>query len=142
MGRFQYGKISLTIQTSQHLVKLLHIYLASELRWSTKKEPQNPEFPGENQQETLHSTLIMALVLGSGFMRRTTELSPYFNYYYQKAAVPITRRAAINVRQISQGGGPKIHGFPGLAKRTEVAVGEEATAPVGFNAAAQENLGQ
>nr|TKR86114.1 hypothetical protein D5086_0000240170 [Populus alba] len=77
----------------------------------------------------------MALVLGSGFMRRTTELSPYVNYYYQlKAAVPITRSAAINVRQISVGSGPKIHGFHGLAKRTEIAVGEEATAPVGFNA--------
>ncbi|KAG6755198.1 hypothetical protein POTOM_041016 [Populus tomentosa] len=96
----------------------------------------------------------MALVLGSGFMRRTTELSPYFNCYYQKAAVPIymannplvffwsTRRAAINVRQISEGSGPKIHGFHGLAKRSEVAVGEEATAPVGFNAAAEEKLGQ
>ncbi|KAJ6979759.1 hypothetical protein NC653_027795, partial [Populus alba x Populus x berolinensis] len=99
-----------------------------------KKEPLNPELPGENQQEsTLHLTLIMALVLGSGFMRRTTELSPYVNYYYQlKAAVPIS--AAINVRQISVGSGPKIHGFHGLAKRTEIAVGEEATAPVGFNA--------
>ena len=53
-----------------------------------------------------------------------------------------TRSAAINVRQISEGSGPKIHGFHGLAKRSEVAVGEEATAPVGFNAAAQEHLGQ
>jgi hypothetical protein len=54
-----------------------------------KKEPLNPEFPGENQQETLHLTLIMALVLGSGFMRKTMQLFPYFNYYYQKAAVPM-----------------------------------------------------
>ncbi|KAL9383423.1 hypothetical protein Peur_023746 [Populus x canadensis] len=75
----------------------------------------------------------MALVLGSGFMRKTMQLFPYFNYYYQKEAVPI--QAAENVRQISEGRGPKINGFHGLAKRTEVAVGEEATAPVGFNAA-------
>jgi len=54
-----------------------------------KKEPLNPEFPGENQQETLHLTLIMALVLGSGFLRKTTQLFPYFNYYYLKAAVPM-----------------------------------------------------
>ncbi|KAL9383421.1 hypothetical protein Peur_023744 [Populus x canadensis] len=98
-----------------------------------KKEPLNPEFPGENQQETLHLTLIMALVLGSGFLRKTTQLFPYFNYYYLKSAVPI--QAAENVRQISEGSGPKINGFHGLAKRTEVAVGEKATAPVGFNAA-------
>ncbi|KAI9385740.1 hypothetical protein POPTR_011G106900v4 [Populus trichocarpa] len=98
-----------------------------------KKEPLNPEFPGENQQETLHLTLIMALVLGSGFMRKTMQLFPYFNYYYQKAAVPI--QAAENARQISEGSGPKIHGSHGHAKRTEVGVGEEATAPVGFNAA-------
>jgi hypothetical protein len=54
-----------------------------------KKEPLNPQFPGENQQETLHLTLIMALVLGSGFLRKTTQLFPYFNYYYLKAAVPM-----------------------------------------------------
>ncbi|KAL9346153.1 hypothetical protein Peur_061007 [Populus x canadensis] len=75
----------------------------------------------------------MALVLGSGFLRKTTQLFPYFNYYYLKAAVPI--QAAENVRQISEGSGPKINGFHGLAKRTEFAVGEKATAPVGFNAA-------
>jgi hypothetical protein len=46
-----------------------------------------------------------------------------------------TRQAAANVRQISEGSGPKINGFHGLAKTTEVAVGEKATAPVGFNAA-------
>ncbi|KAL9346156.1 hypothetical protein Peur_061009 [Populus x canadensis] len=75
----------------------------------------------------------MALVLGSGFMRKTMQLFPYFNYCYQKAAVPI--QAAENVRQISEGSGPKIHGSHGHAKRTEVGVGEEATAPVGFDAA-------
>jgi hypothetical protein len=46
-----------------------------------------------------------------------------------------TRQAAENARQISEGSGPKIHGSHGHAKRTEVGVGEEATAPVGFNAA-------